>query len=101
CGQMRLALSIVIAGRAVLAALAEVVFAAVLTAMILILFGAPGAAGLMPARSPRCGQKSRAAKPGLHPRLPPKRRQRGPERSAGRQGEAFGAGGADFAGRRK
>ena len=24
----------------------------------------------MPARSPRCGQKSRAVKPGLHPRLP-------------------------------
>ena len=26
----------------------------------------------MPARSPRCGQKSRAVKPGPHPRLPPK-----------------------------
>jgi len=25
----------------------------------------------MPARSPRCGQKSRAVKSGLHPRLPP------------------------------
>src|SRR5208337_3413012 len=103
-GQRSLAISIVMIGRAALAALAalaELDFAAGLKAMVLIPFRSAGGrwpdAGAFPSVRP----KKPGRETGSAPSTAAIWRQRGPELSGGRLGVAIRAGGAGFAGAKK